>query len=280
MFDATPRFAVSAAALVLNAFLTHGALAPRAQAAELITVRTNLTIVTHALQPPVSTPAAMASVILLAGGDGVLDLDVNGQVTRLQGNFLIRSAYRFMREKLNVAMLDAPDLTGIRLTEPHAAYVASAVLAVRKHWPKQKKVWLIGTSNGTISAFNLAARDALNATPPAVPFETTPNGIVLTAPIVQSAGETVFGTTPPVATAKLKIPVYVVSHKDDPCIASDYTKAVAFFKAINSPKKAFLAASGAMPAAAQRACDAFSFHGSHGIEDTVVAKIAAFIAAN
>jgi alpha-beta hydrolase superfamily lysophospholipase len=218
--------------------------------------------------------------VLLAGGNGVLDLDATGKIEKLQGNFLIRSAYRFMREKLNVAMLDAPDLTGIRLTEPHAAYVASAVLAVRKHWPKQKKVWLIGTSNGTISAFNLAARSALNAPPPIVPFETTPNGIVLTSPIVQGAGETVWGTTPPVAVAKLKIPVLIVSHKGDPCTASDYDLSVKFFKAINSPMKAFVTATGAMPAAAQRVCDAFSYHGFHGIEDTVVKKIVDFIAAN
>jgi hypothetical protein len=35
-----------------------------------------------------------------------------------------------------------------------------------------------------------------------------------------------------------------------------------------------------MPAAAQRVCDAFSYHGFHGIEETVVKKIADFIGAS
>jgi pimeloyl-ACP methyl ester carboxylesterase len=270
---------VAKAALLLCALVVQSSVAAPTQAAELVTIRTNLTIVAHALQPPTPTPAAIASVVLLAGGNGVLDLDPSGKIEKLQGNFLIRSAYRFMQYRLNVAMLDAPDLTGIRLTEPHAKYVASALAAVRLHWPNQKKVWLVGTSNGTISAFSLAVRTATNAVPPIPPFADAPNGIVLASPIVQGAGETVWGTTPLVGTAKLKIPVLVVSHKGDPCTASDYALSEKFYKAVNSPKKAFVAGTGAMPAAAQRACDAFSYHGFHGIEETVVKKIADFISA-
>ena len=139
-----------------------------ASAAELITIRSNFTFVTHTLNPPTATPPATASVILLAGGNGWLKLDTSsGQVTALQGNFLIRSAYRFMNVGLNVAMLDFKgSQNGKRLSAGHAQYVAKAVAVVRKNWPKQKQVWLAGTSNGTISAFSLAARGASNAPPP------------------------------------------------------------------------------------------------------------------
>ena len=247
-----------------------------ASAAELITIRSNFTFVTHTLNPPTATPPATASVLLLAGGNGVLKLDLSsGQVEALQGNFLIRSAYQFMNVGLNVAMLDAPGPYMTRLSASHAQYVAKAVAVTRKNWPKQKQVWLVGTSNGTISAFSLAARGALNAPPLAL--ADFPDGIVLASPIVKSAGETVWGTTPPVAKAKLKIPVLVVSHASDPCINSDFDLSKNFYDAIISPKKEFFPVKGAMPAAAQWECDAFSYHGFHGVEEAVVKKVADFI---
>lgn len=275
MLTRTGYFVHKATALCLcvvaGLIASHG----HAIAADLITIRPNFTFVSHTLQPPTPTPAATASVILLAGGNGVLNLDASGKVTALQGNFLIRSAYRFMNVGLNVAMLDAPPLTGTRLSAGHAQYVAKAVAVVRKNWPKQKQVWLVGTSNGTISAFSVAARGALNAVP--LKFADFPDGIVLASPIVQGAGETVWGTTPPVAMAKLKIPVLVVSHAGDPCTASDFVLSQKFYNAVISPKKEFFPVKGAMPAAAQAVCDAFSYHGFHGVEDLVVKKIADFI---
>lgn len=269
-------FMSSAITLSLCALAALTALPGRPLAAELATIRSNFTFVAHTPNPAKATPTATASVILLAGGNGVLNLDpASGEVEALGGNFLIRSAFRFMKVGLNVAMLDAPGpLNGMRLSVAHAQYVAQAVAVVRANWPKQK-VWLAGTSNGTISAFNLAARGASNAPP--LTLADFPDGIVLTSPIVQNAAETVLGTTPPVAAAKLKIPVLVVSHAGDPCVPSDFTQSQKFYNAIVSPKKAFFAVKGAMPAAAQAVCNAFSYHGFHGVEDTVAKKIADFI---
>jgi hypothetical protein len=42
-------------------------------------------------------------------------------------------------------------------------------------------------------------------------------------------------------------------------------------------RQGFFAVTGAMPAAAELACDAFSYHGFHGVEDAVVQIIATFI---
>jgi pimeloyl-ACP methyl ester carboxylesterase len=272
-------YTCKATAVFLCTLVALAAIPRKATAAELVTITSGIVVVSQTLQPPTTTPPAFASVLLLAGGDGVLALDPQGNVRQLQGNFLIRSAYRFLNIGLNVAMLDAPgSLNGVRLTEAHARYVASAIAAVRTHWPN-KKVWLVGTSNGTISAFNVAARTAVNAVPPSPPFADKPDGIVLASPIVQSgtAGETVLGTTPSFKTAKLNIPVLVVSHKLDPCSASDATLAGSFSAALNSTASKFYLATGAMPAAAQLPCDAFSFHGFHGIEDVVVKDLGAFI---
>lgn len=251
-----------------------------ASSAELVSVTSNMTVISITPQPVAATPAAFASVILLAGGNGVLALDAQGNVTQLAGNFLIRSPVRFMKLGLNVALLDAPgSLNGTRLSLNHARYVAMAIALVRSHWPQQR-VWLVGTSNGTVSAFNLAARTSINAPPVSPPFADSPDGIVLTSPIVQTATETVYGTTPSVTSTKFKIPFLVVSHKNDPCGASDYLKAESFSSKINSKKKKFYGASGALPAAAQSPCDAFSYHGYHNIEDSVIKAIAQFIKTN
>ena len=107
---------------------------------------------------PAPTVNAFASVILLAGGTGVLNLNMAGDIRELQGNFLIRSVRRFLNSGLNVAMLDAepdapaPDgLTNQRHTPTHALHLQKMTEAVRAQWPK-KAVWLVGTKNGTISA--------------------------------------------------------------------------------------------------------------------------------
>ena len=74
---------------------------------------------------------------------------------------------------MNVAILNArSSLTNAaRLYDSHAMYVASAVAAARKRWTKTGgRVWLVGTSNGTISAFNLAARTASNAPVPLIAY--------------------------------------------------------------------------------------------------------------
>jgi hypothetical protein len=73
------------------------------------------------------------------------------------------------------------------------------------------------------------------------------------------------------------MPVAVVSHTADPCTASDSTLAQQFEVALISPRKNFFPVTGAMPAAATSECDAFSFHGFHGIEDAVIQIIATFM---
>ena len=239
----------------------------------------SLTITPQALVPPTRTPTAFASVVLLAGGDGVLGLDAQGRITQLGGNFLIRSAYRFLDAGVNVAILNArSSLTNAaRLYDSHAMYVASAVAAARRRWAKTGgSVWLVGTSNGTISAFNLAARTASNAPAPLIAYPDRPDGVVLASPIVQG-GFTVLTTTPLYNIAQLTIPVAVISHMGDPCTASDPALSQQFETALMSPRKGFFPVTGATPAAAQPACDAFSYHGFHGVEDAVVQTIAAFI---
>jgi hypothetical protein len=75
---------------------------------EAVTINTNFTVYT----PPVRLgnegvqQNAWASVILMAGGNGLLSLDSTGTIINSTGDFLIRSAYLFLRGGLNVMMAD------------------------------------------------------------------------------------------------------------------------------------------------------------------------------
>jgi len=116
---------------------------------------------------------------------------------------------------MNVAILNArSSLTNAaRLYDSHAMYVASAVAAARKRWTKRGgRVWLVGTSNGTISAFNLAARTASNAPVPLIAYPDRSHGVVLASPILEDGGSGVLTTTPLYNMAQLTIAVAVISY--------------------------------------------------------------------
>ena len=149
------------------------ALSSRAGAADLRTIPTRPGVTESLLLlRPAGTP--VASVILLAGGDGVVALTPAGP-SRLQGNFLLRTRQRFAAEGLLVAVLDSPSdrtsLWNFRTTADHATDLRAAIAAVREIAPVP--VWLVGTSMGTLSAASAAARLE----------QGRPDGIVLTSSV-------------------------------------------------------------------------------------------------
>jgi hypothetical protein len=186
---------------------------------------------------------------------------------------------------MNVAMLDAaePGLTNQRHTPQHAAHLVNVIEVVRNQWPN-KGVWLVGTSNGTISAVNAAAH-LMGKTPPGLPGVVEPDvlaGIVLTSSVTapDPDGELHFVTEPNLDLNKVKVPALVVWHKEDSCPFSHKDKAFGVFKRLlsvpASKKQEFIVSRGA-PNVAMSACSAFGFHGFNGSENFVVAGIAKFI---
>jgi hypothetical protein len=94
------------------------------------------------------------------------------------GNFLIRSADLFLREGLNVMMADTapahPNGIGLtfRLSSMHAAELQGFIHAAITRWGKP--VWVVGTSNGSVSAVTAAGvQQALSGLA----------GVVLTSPV-------------------------------------------------------------------------------------------------
>jgi pimeloyl-ACP methyl ester carboxylesterase len=265
-----------------------------AHAAQMVTIDSNLVI--RQRPAPQSKIAPRASVILLAGGNGVLNLNNQGDTRELQGNFLLRSIRLFLSRRLNVAVLDSapafPGPAGLanqRLSAEHAAHLGNVIAAVRRKWPG-KPVWLIGTSNGTLSAFNAAAR--LKGVGGALPRALTnvavpganelPNGLVLTSAVTQPdpGGETgtVLGQDP--SLAAIAIPTLVMWHQADTCFVSPASAAMGVFNGLTgvpAAKKATAVISAGQPNIAVHACSAFGPHGYNEAETEAVTAIANFI---
>jgi pimeloyl-ACP methyl ester carboxylesterase len=268
--------------IALALSLLPGATAPvLAQGPQAVTIDSSLSVKVRPYSP-VYRVRPFASVVLLTGGNGVLNLNAAGDIRDSQGNFLIRSARRFLNARLNVAMLDAEPafagpsgLNNQRLTQAHADHLAQVIAVVRKQWPG-KAVWLVGTSNGTLSVFNAAAR----LTGPSLP-----NGIVLTSAVTQPdpAGEMghVLGTNP--SLGSITVPTLVMWHQNDACFVSPATAAMAAFDGLTgvpAAKKAKTTIAAGRPNVAVTACGAFHYHGYNGAEDAAVAAIVAFIHAH
>ena len=115
-----PLKAVVGPACGVGLMLSVAALPAQAQLPQVATIDANLVVKVR--PAPGTKVRAFASVILLGGGNGVLNLNSAGDTRDLQGNFLIRSARRFHYRRLNVAMLDAEPLPDIRGRRP--AYLA------------------------------------------------------------------------------------------------------------------------------------------------------------
>lgn len=221
--------------------------------------------------------APQAAGILLVGGQGVLKLapriDPNwGQ----HGNFLVRIRENLRRRGVYVAIIDVPSdhsngLGRFRTSQDHAEDIAAIIADVRRRAPGVP-VWLIGTSMGTISAADGAAR---------LPGARGPDGIVLTSAIsrvpfdVKQPPPTVLD----VDLSAIRVPTLVVYHRADACdfvAPADAQRLLG--KLANVPRKEAIFFDGGDPPRST-ACEALAAHGYFGIEGKVADAIADWILA-
>ena len=244
---------------------------PAARAADAEAVTIDTTFITKTPPVRLDRPAgkARASVVLMTGGDGLLDLDATGTITSSTGNFLIRSADIFLRHGLNVMMADAAPAhpgglgDGNRLNAIHAAELQGFINAAITRWGQP--VWVVGTSNGSISAVTAAGFQ---------PALAGLRGVIMTSPvtILPSANQPTFN----LYASRVTLPALVVWHRDDHCSVSPPAGSAALFTAIPSAGKAHRVFEHGHSVATDP-CGAFSEHGYAGIEEEVVEKISGFI---
>jgi hypothetical protein len=243
--------------------------AARAADAEAVTIDTTFTVWTPPVRLDKPARTARASVVLLAGGNGLLSLDATGTIIDSTGNFLIRSANLFLHRGLNVMMADTAPAhpnglnDGDRLSATHAAELQGFITVADNRWGKP--VWVVGTSNGSISTATAGGfQPALSGL----------RGVVLTSPV----------TILPLAilptfnlyVSRITIAALMVWHQDDPCSFSPPAGSAALFSVLPSIGKGSASFERGHSVATDP-CGAFSEHGYAGIEEEVVENIAEFI---
>jgi hypothetical protein len=269
-----PRLAVFAIALLLPLSASPALAQIKTEVVD-VKVRPGVTMRYLAVSAGVQPKAA---VILLAGGDNVLRLSRSGSIgTNLNLNFLIRSRELFAREGFHAVALDAASdrqkgMDGsIRLAPQYAQDVGKVIADVKQR--TGAPVWLISNSSSTLSAVGAGAH--LSSADEAM----RPRGIVLTS--VQTTlspglcGKTVYDG----ALGSIRMPVLVVSHRDDGCKCSPGSAAVGarLLTALKqaTAKEHRIFTGGSQPLSGP--CDARAPHGFFGIEGSVVKAIADWI---
>jgi hypothetical protein len=277
-----PRCLAVAFAMMLTAVLP---LPAQVAAASPITVhvRPGVTVKYLALEPAKAKPSA--AVVLFAGGNGLLKLQADDTIpTGLRDNFLVRSRSIFAQKGLFVAVVDTPNQAPVsgngRLSAQYAADMGVVIENVRSHLAAGGKVWLVGTSSGTISPASVAAR--LPRRDPPTPDKAEvrrPDGVVLTSTqtrlVAGLCGRTVFNAN----LAAIDVPVLIVSHRSDTCRCSPPSYANKLMSALKrAPAKQVILLSGGSPPQGKDACQGFTPHGFFGVEDAAVDAVANWIA--
>lgn len=227
--------------------------------------------------PPSGRPKAV--VVLFAGGNGLLNIDDAQEIRGLRGNFLVRSRDLFRDRGLYVAVMDAPSdqkgpdgMGSFRTARDHAVDIGAVIADVRKR-SGGVPVWLVGTSRGTISAVNGAAR---------LKAPQAPDGLVLTSTLTAKApgrnprpgvAETVYDLD----IEAIRVPTLIVYHRDDACFRTPPADVPALQRKLKgAARTGVIAIEGGLPPRSE-ACEAYAAHGFLGKEAETVDAIAGWI---
>lgn len=218
----------------------------------------------------IAPDAPKAAVVLMTGGPGRVKITDNGGI-RNEGNFLVRSRRLFVQQGLATLVLDAPGdksagmMVAFRESGDHVTDLAAVIEWARAKW--HKPVWLVGTSRGTQSVAYAAVELAGDA--------RGPDGIVLTSSILERTRRENGAPVQDLALGRIKVPVLVVHHENDPCWACQPARVREIMAKLPPATSKLVMASGGESTGDP--CEAFSHHGYNGIEGTVVTAISAFI---
>lgn len=228
------------------------------ESVEVVTVRPGVTQSYLLLTPE----KPVATVVLFAGYGGYLDITRDG-IQQPSQNFLVRTRELFAAKNFITVVVDVPsDFSGVdgilgwRATKTHAQDLQQIITKLRE--AADIPVWLIGTSRGTISAANVAARLQVNG----------PDGLVLTSSIVEPRGNN-SGYLGDVDLEKIRIPTLIIHHDEDSCSVCDFYAAKRLPAELkNVSHVEFIAFSGGKRSESGP-CGPLSEHGFLGLEEKV-----------
>ena len=241
----------AALAVILVALLAMSGLAAQADEHRTVPSRPGVT------QPFdfIAAAAPKASVILFPGG--------NGDVASVRQNFLLRVRQQIASGGLNVAVADVPSdhSGGVAIQYRASAEAGADAAAIVGFFTAAVPlpVWVIGTSNGSVSAANVAARLGPDRIAGAVLTSSVWSGGMSFVPLNDIA-----------------VPTLIVHNRADTCPSSPFAGAdLAVAQLSRAPAKELLAVSGGI--SKSRPCEALAPHGYYGIEDQVVPRMVEWI---
>ena len=184
-------------------------------------------------------------LILMPGGAGTLNPHINNE-GKLQfgfaGNFLILSRNQFCDSQFTTASTNSTE-------SPER--MSALVNDLQTRFPKSK-ICMVGTSRSTYSTMGLAEK-----------FDGKIDCIIHTASMNQIAR---------FDTRKFKSRHLMVHHKNDPCHLTTYASTQSNHERYKTPLITMEGGS-----STGDACQAFSYHGFHGIEQQTIDQIKAWI---
>ncbi|SEP10350.1 hypothetical protein SAMN02990966_03986 [Rhodospirillales bacterium URHD0017] len=222
----------------------------------------------------VDRPAApVGSVVLMAGGDGVLDIDAQGNIgSGLRENHLVRTRAAYVKAGYAVFV---PDIAGdqrgtrsYRFTANYANDVAAVVAEARKVAPP---VAIVGTSRGSLPVVAVFAKQSA----------VRPDAAVISSGTLM--GSEGGGSASSMGDmSRINVPVMLLRHRLDSCRVSAPADADRF-KALltGAPKVDIVTLEGGGPRSSSAdACGASHYHGFYGIDDQAVAATVQWLRAN
>lgn len=223
-----------------------------------------------------SAPASpRAAVVLIAGGSGQLQIDSGGNMAErwARDNFVVRTRGLYLARGFATAVIDAPSdrqsVGGFRQTAEHVSDIKAVVAWLRAKHPVP--VWLIGTSNGTLSAGYTATQTETS--------DGGPDGVVLTSTVLVSAGMSNLRPILDMDLQNVTIPVLVVHHEEDGCRFCPFGATATLMEKLKSTSsKQLLSFRGGRYWGDP--CHEWGHHGFNGQEQEVVSAVINWILAH
>lgn len=250
----------------LLALLLVAAAVP-AQAAEQVlnlTPRPGVTL--RVLTDRPSAPGG--SVVLMAGNDGVLDLDAKGNIgSNLRQNHLVRTRAAYVSAGYAVFVPDVASdqrgTRGYRFTNDYANDVAAVVAEARKVAPP---VAIVGISRGALPVVALFTRQSA----------VRPDAAVISSGDLMGEGKSLGDP------GRINVPVLLLRHRLDACRTTPPADADRFKTLLTgAPRVDIVTLDGGGPSSPTAdPCGASHFHGLYGIDDQAVAATVQWLRAN
>jgi hypothetical protein len=191
--------------------------------------------------------APRASVILLAGGDGMLGIDGQGRITRLQENQLVRTRGAYAAR-------------GFAVLVPDGGYDLSALVTYMAQI--KRPVAVVATSRGTFRAAQGIASGA------------RPDRLILTSGELSPESGGGENAESALGSPDALPPTLIVHHRDDGCHVTSPAGVAPFIAWAKGKAKVVWLSGGADEG---DPCQAMAHHGFNGLDGRVVSVVSSFV---